>query len=108
MLKHTPGPWTTDWGFILAQRADGRDNYIAETVKSDEEALYIEDIEEREANSHMLAAAPEMFEALDGLVDALYRIGFEDDANGCDVIDILNDWLPEIKSAICKAMGANP
>jgi hypothetical protein len=91
--KHTPGPWTTDWGFILAARADGRDNYIAETVKSDEEGLYIEDAAEREANSHLLAAAPEMAQRLRDIVHA-YESGSA---------SALQVWIEDTRALLAKA-----
>lgn len=63
MSKHTKGPWRTEWlgeeqGYIM----DDKGNYIAEIVAYDEEGRYCPD--EMEANARLMAAAPEMLEAL--------------------------------------------
>jgi hypothetical protein len=68
-MKHTPGPWSDDWNFIVVSRADGRENYIAQICESDEEGLFIEDSAERAANARLIAAAPDLLAALRALLD---------------------------------------
>jgi len=60
MTEHTPGPWTRDEaGFIMA---DG------ETI-ADSQCSTNLDIDEREANGTLIAAAPDLLEACKGIVD---------------------------------------
>lgn len=59
-IQHTPGPWVSDSGYIL----DEQGNYLVEEISSDEEDLFIEDYEQRAANMKLMAAAPELLEAL--------------------------------------------
>ena len=81
MTKHTAGPWMlTDDGFIISGLSKGYIT-IADPHCSDL------DIDESEANAALIAAAPEMLEALRycikgydnnpewSHVDALYMIG---------------------------------
>jgi hypothetical protein len=62
---HTPGPWANDRPFIVASDPDGAhpDIYIAEIVESDDEGRLASPVQ-REANGHLIAAAPTMFDAL--------------------------------------------
>ena len=59
MSKHTPGPWwLDDDGFIASGDGDTYET-IADPHCSDL------DIDEREANASLIAAAPELLEALE-------------------------------------------
>lgn len=66
--KHTPGPWVIDGknngGPIIRSRADGA--YIAR-------ANGMPDPLETEANAYLIAAAPELYEALRAIRDELVR-----------------------------------
>jgi hypothetical protein len=60
-MKFTPGPWSivpniieTEW-LITAQRSDACRGYVASTAKTNDES---------EANARLIAAAPELYEAL--------------------------------------------
>ena len=55
--RHTPGPWAADNGII--RRADGCGIAIMTNVQSDDELG-----PEREADARLIAAAPELLEAL--------------------------------------------
>jgi hypothetical protein len=89
---HTPGPWTfdnepTDDGTWYVQDSDGRDGqWVAEVAN--------------EANARLIAAAPELLEALKGLMGdhaaESRRRGFQPD-------DFLN-YLAA-RAAIAKATG---
>lgn len=64
----TPGPWRTDWlgsqhGWIL----DERSNYIAEIV-TDDDCGFVVPQDQQQANARLIAAAPELLEALDYLL----------------------------------------
>jgi hypothetical protein len=81
MTKHTPGPWTT-----LAGDWDGElDGYCRYTIKPLKELNM--------ADSNLIAAAPEMYEALKW-VRTLYRP------------DNASDMVVAIDAAIAKAEGS--
>jgi hypothetical protein len=72
---HTPGPWHSDWlgddrGWILDTRA----NYLAEIVTQDDEGFVVSKAEQR-ANALLLAAAPELLDALTDLVGGCGKEG---------------------------------
>lgn len=80
--RHTPGPWDYDMDYIVAPDPVGRhpDIYIAEIAHSDDEGR-IASPEQQDANRRLIAAAPELLEALDYLLaqtvdmDLKYGIG---------------------------------
>jgi len=64
---YTPGPWRTDWSFIVAPDPKGvyPDIYIAEIAREDsEDADRVATPEQQEANARLLTAAPELLAAL--------------------------------------------
>jgi hypothetical protein len=68
--RPTSGPWYYSWlddvhGWIR----DHKGRYLAEIVTYDEEGLYVPK-EEQLANSRLIAAAPQLREALDKLLSA--------------------------------------
>ena len=67
--RHTPGPWDYDIDYIVAPDPDGRhpDIYIAEIAHSDDEGR-IASPQQQDANRRLIAAAPELLEALDYLL----------------------------------------
>ena len=69
--RYTPGPWDYDMAYIVAPHPDGRhpDIYIAEIAHSDDEGR-IASPRQQDANRRLIAAAPELLEALDYLRDA--------------------------------------
>ncbi|SRR5579875_259730 len=83
--RYTPGPWDYDMDYIVAPGTDGRhpDIYIAEIAHSDEEGR-IALPEQQDANRRPIAAAPELLEALDYLLeqtvdmDLKYGIGLSE------------------------------
>lgn len=65
MASHTPGPWwRDDDGFVAA--GFGEDYITIATANCTNDI----DIEEREANTSLIAAAPDMLVALDMILDA--------------------------------------
>jgi hypothetical protein len=83
--RYTPGPWQYDMDYIVAPDPGGRhpDIYIAEIAHSDEEGR-IASPEQQDANRRLIAAAPELLEALDYLLeqtvdmDLKYGIGLSE------------------------------
>ena len=83
---HTPGPWESkqESAYVPAQVwADGRQ--LAE--------VYGEDRATRAANARLIAAAPELLEALEALL-----IGHEEGATP-------SEWFEQARAAIRKAKG---
>jgi hypothetical protein len=64
--KHTPKPWRKDMQFVVADDPTGEhpDIYIAEIVVADEESRYVLSEDEQDANGRLIAAAPELLDAL--------------------------------------------
>ena len=92
--KHTPGPW--DWD---AQGQNGHNGlfniYILDSTKRKIGTLYGRG-DEREANGRLIAAAPEMLEALELLVEEAR----EDSQNAS-----LMDAFQKARAAIARATG---
>ncbi len=65
MSKHTPGPWEHDMQFIVCPDSSGlhHDLYVAEIVQEDEEGRCVDE-DQQDANARLIAAAPELLEAL--------------------------------------------
>lgn len=92
-VTHTPGPWVADMGYIVTEdrrlpalSADPGDDlyqvYIAEICREDEEGLFIDDHDEQQANAQLLAASPDLLEALSDAIDMLLYLKpekFDDD-----------------------------
>jgi hypothetical protein len=103
--RYTPGPWDYDMDYIVALDPDGRhpDIYIAEIAHSDDEGR-IACTQQQDANRRLIAAAPELLEALDYLLqqtvdmDLKYGIGLSEGEE-----DARNKGL----AAIAKATSQN-
>ena len=95
--QHTPGPWMAIESQPGVHWIDIRETIggAIATVWNDYEG----------ANSRLIAAAPELLEALETL---LVREGehpdFEDDADGCDLVVTVGD-IRKARAAIAKARG---
>lgn len=111
--KHTPGPWEIDFsktGYPYAIKAPNEDNHKAGrvgisvlrwasfTMPSSAEAL---------ANARLIAAAPELLEALRGALKALDAIGDEMTVGEryTNAGQYLLDSLAPARAAIAKATG---
>lgn len=101
---HTPGPWVADeaeneWA---VGDADGR---IVAYLHQDD----IDLLSEREANAHLIAAAPDLLKALKAADEALAQVtAFEDDARyimGNTNFGIVQARRLQIKDAISCATG---
>ena len=83
---HTPGPWTIS-GASTIKTLGGNKTYIASIAKND-----------RPANARLIAAAPDLLEAL----KALQRQALQGNARGDEWMD---EALELTRAAIAKAEG---
>jgi hypothetical protein len=95
-MKHTPGPWTINGLGIEGPEDDrGLSEYIAHVSN---------DCDASEANSHLIAAAPELLEALK-LARAAFRGTNDDGSYRGDGIIFTDDARDQIEAVIAKAEG---
>lgn len=94
--KHTPGPWIFDGDLVWAASIDG---YVANTrtedMTSGENIAKRDALEQIEANARLIAAAPDLLDALKSIVMSA-EIG-----NAA----ILGPLLVSARAAIAKATG---
>jgi hypothetical protein len=95
MPHHTPGPWFAAWDYIVANDPTGQhdDLYLAEIVIADDEGRIVSP-EEQGANAALIAAAPDMFNALCDVFE------FWDEPNMSET-----DIRDRVRDAIAKAKG---
>jgi hypothetical protein len=98
---HTPGPWDYDIDYIVAPDPDGRhpNIYIAEIAHSDDEGR-VASCEQQDANRRLIAAAPELMEALEELLANVE--GLANEFAICDEIANSSDGKAA-RAAIAKA-----
>ena len=93
MNKYTPGPWEFDGEYVWAQSIRG---YVASPATDDMTSGQCvpknSAADAIEANGFLIAAAPELLESLEYLVDR-----FDSHGN--------NPYLDEARAAIAKAKG---
>jgi len=64
-MKHTPGPWTLEYDYSLVMPAkDGNHIVTGGPIGPDESSR-----EEKRANARLIAAAPELLQALQDMLD---------------------------------------
>jgi hypothetical protein len=96
--KHTPGPWSLfpmETGWYVNQQ--GGPGYVGTMHTASHRAA------ECEANARLIAAAPELLEALEIARNGLrwYQETYHDAVNGCD-----DEAMAQIDAAIAKAVGS--
>lgn len=68
-MKHTPGPWTLEYDYSLVMPAkDGNHIVTGGPIGPDEASR-----EEKRANARLIAAAPELLEAIELLSKILFN-----------------------------------
>ena len=102
MSKHTPGPWEIKSHFDSCYRYISAPEHIALA-----QVVWCVEEEERspvcEANAHLIAAAPELLEALEmGYRETMDYIRLNHLPGAED-----NHWLQLARAAIAKAKGEN-
>lgn len=118
MGKHTPGPWVFRNGCDIfselgADSGDGcpaasNDGWHVATIPDTETNIDGAGKTElgwnvKRANAHLIAAAPELLEALEVALNGLrwYVAEYTEKANGCD-----DEAIAKIEAAIARATGA--
>lgn len=90
MSKHTPGPWHTQHVHPYTHIKSDKNPMIA-VVRS----VLTDSRQEFEANAHLIAAAPEMLEALEMMLGILTVAGIAADTEA----------VQHLRSVIAKAKG---
>ncbi len=85
MTQHTPGPWELSRDAVP-------DWHTQITVYTEATGTRVATVFEREANAHLIAAAPELLAACEAALD-------RDDVADCELGDML-------RAAIAKAKGS--
>ncbi len=103
--RYTPGPWDYDTGSILAPDPDARhpDIHIAEIAHCDDEGR-VASPQPQDANRRLIAAAPELLEALDYLLEQAVD---RDLKNGIGLSEGEEDVRAKALAAIAKATSRN-
>jgi hypothetical protein len=92
MSKHTPGPWKVASGFIQAPRRDTSKQHDIDVARVQlDSGLYAGEFD---ANARLIAAAPDLLEALRNAVNA--HMADRDDG-------AIPEWVHEARAAIAKA-----
>lgn len=104
MSKHTPGPWTfREHGYPTLYRVhafvEGSDSAPVCGLWMPAEQLTI--VEEGRANARLIAAAPELLEALKAVESSVFLLGLHVDEDGCEGCQL----RVRARSAIAKAEG---
>ncbi len=95
---HTPGPWEyADFGLIVGPGPEGihADIYIAEISTEDDEGR-VAPAEQLTANANLIAAAPELLEALERVLEAVEYYHAHEGAPS---------MLAAVRTTIAKAQG---
>ena len=108
MSKHTPGPWVVsrDSGLNIyitqpSELPGRRPGYYAEVRR------FTPDTEQVEANARLIAAAPEMLEALEMVRAALDPDNLRGDSEEvwCNWVNVMSAMFLAVMVAIKKARG---
>ena len=110
MSKHTPGPWKVEQYqgncfYVVAERGKKWDNpeicdLYTDVTPEDSVTLgpWLEPKDNAEANAHLIAAAPDLLEALIGMIEVF---------GNAEHVLTLNEVIAA-KQAIVKAKGQQP
>lgn len=100
--KFTPGPWNVDPQYIHDIQAGGVEvSRCTSYSNAGREAIYPYNApcdEQADANAHLIAAAPDLYEALQELVDSIEPIAYPYHVSGLD----------NAKRVLARARGEQP
>jgi acetylornithine deacetylase/succinyl-diaminopimelate desuccinylase-like protein len=91
MNKHTPAPWAVRE--VINSNVPGQRAFAIDFNEDQEQVV---DFVYEEADAHLIAAAPDLIEALDLLLDKAYKQNFNDS---------YHEILEKCEAAIAKARG---
>jgi hypothetical protein len=98
--KYTPGPWKID---PIGDKLDTDTIEIFAGNKwvADAKGVHVGPLrgEEVRANAHLIAAAPELLEVLENIIEGLDEAHYPTS---------MNEYIKKAKQAIKKATGGNP
>lgn len=101
--KHTPGPWMYSGAGSIKRDYTAIGCTDGETIATawghSNSGFFVSE-EEKEANARLIAAAPELLEALQEAISLIESIDGRD--NSCDPRSDISD----LKAVVAKAMGA--
>lgn len=98
-MNHTPGPWFTD----IREDTDERRYIMSEKAPfPGTVAIVTLDVAEAEANARLIAAAPELLEALQRFLDYESAMNSREDVSGMLIYAEFSDMA---RAAIAKATG---
>lgn len=107
LVKHTPGPWFGQAGFSddVEITAESREGMVA--ICSMELGFTGRIGVEQEANARLIAAAPDLLEALEQLLGnaEIARFHLKDTEEGMIVGSTLFDTIQQARAAIARARG---
>ena len=106
-MKHTPGPWTPEFGEAYRVRAqqDGGQVAIMMNLKGRHGLAGRRNGDEVAANARLMAAAPELLEALQITRGNIASLG---PAGALTPYTSYQEWLAMVDAAIAKATGGQP
>ena len=108
MSKHTPGPWKIHEHGVGFEVECANGNVVAQAQQVT--ALRQDTMQSaRKANARLIAAAPELLEALSKFVEFAELHGeVVFSGGGMSAIDAMNACTSEARAAIAKAKGEKP
>lgn len=99
---HTPGPW------IVARIIPQDGDFIRQVKAEDGPVCFVHDLsdcqQEAKANARLIAAAPDLLEALNSSTAAL--MDFQREAGGVGILPKLDYQIAENRAALAKVEGA--
>ena len=106
MSMHTPGPWIAEFGEAYRVRAQGDGGQVAimTNLKGQFGMLGRRSGDEVAANARLIAAAPELLEALRGMMDA-YADLCDDVTPSYQTYERRKARVDAARAAIAKATG---
>jgi len=99
MGKHTPGPWTFTKARTIIHISNGVRPIAEVPCRADKRTVY----PEAEANARLIAAAPEMLEAL----KAFAEMPTSDESPGTHPDHDMDELIFAARAAIAKAEGSH-
>lgn len=99
--QHSPAPWAVRESRIENTRVeivDAEGNWVGDARVA---TAHGRAVEVQEANAHVMAAGPDLLDALRALVDC-YGVGWKDPAK---FVAALAELMPDARAAIAKAEG---